>query len=330
MHGIKGIGFTLHDGSIYDDMEYELMAVDEIRDDMFDLVPYYKENPLVQKAVADVKAYLNAKKEKEAEISTISEGVEPEMTEQSKPEKEKEIPEKAGSKKESVLKALRERQAKSPPKRFAGHRISVSDVIAHNKDGVTSAYYIDKDGFITIAGFFRSNSSSTLITMETRDYPIEGYQGSWAATDEIIIDGKQFFMMENEQYGRNAAPVVIDADGKFVTDDCSEGFDEKVILQIREYLHPPKELQQHLQEKPQMETYQKYFENGEYLRSAEMDEEQNYNMIDGRINNRKKKPKVTDPKKRKSVLKLLHQKQNELEKRYGKKSQEVEMERNRK
>lgn len=29
-----------------------------------------------------------------------------------------------------------------------------------------------------------------------------------------------------------------------------------------------------------MENYQKYFENGEYLRSAEMDEEQNYNMID--------------------------------------------------
>ena len=112
MHGIKGIGFTLHDGSIYDDMEYELMAVDEIREDMLDLVPYYKENPLVQKAVADVKAYLSAKKEKEAEISTISEGVEPEMTEQSKPEKEKEIAEKTGSKKESVLKALRERQAK--------------------------------------------------------------------------------------------------------------------------------------------------------------------------------------------------------------------------
>lgn len=112
MHGIKGIGFTLHDGSIYDDMEYELMAAEEIRDDMFDLVPYYKENPLVQKAVADVKAYLSAKKEKEAEISTISEGVEPEMTEKSKPEKEKEIAEKTGSKKESVLKALRERQAK--------------------------------------------------------------------------------------------------------------------------------------------------------------------------------------------------------------------------
>lgn len=34
---------------------------------------------------------------------------------------------------------------------------------------------------------------------------------------------------------------------------------------------------------------QKYMENGEYLRSSEIDEEQNYNMIDGRRNNEKKK-----------------------------------------
>lgn len=34
---------------------------------------------------------------------------------------------------------------------------------------------------------------------------------------------------------------------------------------------------------------QKYMENGEYLRSSEIDEEQNYNMIDGRRNNGKKK-----------------------------------------
>lgn len=226
-------------------------------------------------------------------------------------------------------KSIYERLLKNPPKRFVGHRISVSDVLAHNKDGVTSVYYIDKDGFVTIAGFFRSNSSSTLITMETRDFPIEGYNGNWAATDEIIIDGKQFFMMESEQYGRDAAAVIIDADGKFVTDDCPQGFDEKVIQQIREYLHPP-EKQQQIPEKPPMENYQKYFENGEYLRSAEMDEEQNYNMIDGRVNNQKKKPKISDPKKRPSVLKRLYQKQDELERRYGKKTPEVNMERNRK
>lgn len=226
-------------------------------------------------------------------------------------------------------KSIYKKLLKTPPKRFAGHRISVSDVLVHNKDGVTSTYYIDKDGFVTLAGFFRSNSSSTLITMETRDYPIEGYNGNWAATDEIIIDGRQFFMMESEQYGRDAAAVIIDADGKFVTDDCPQGFDEKVIQQIREYLHPP-EKQQQIPERPPMENYQKYFENGEYLRSAEMDEEQNYNMIDGRINNQKKKQKISDPKKRPSVLKRLYQKQDELERRYGKKTPEVNMERNRK
>ena len=39
-----------------------------------------------------------------------------------------------------------------------------------------------------------------------------------------------------------------------------------------------------------MENWQKSYENGEYLRSAEMTEEQNYNMIDGRMNNLPSKP----------------------------------------
>ena len=225
----------------------------------------------------------------------------------------------------SIYKKLLEH----PPKQFSGHRISVSDVIVHNKGGVTSAFYIDKEGFVAIARFFRSNSSSSLITMETRDYPIEGCTGNWVATDEIIIDGKQFFMMESEQYGKNAAAVIVDAYGKLVTDDCVNGFDEKAIQQIREYLLPP-EMKQQIPEKTLMEIYQKYYENGEYLRSAEMAEEQNYNMIDGRINNQRKKPEFTDPKKRPSVLKRLHEKQDALAKRYGKREPEIGMERNRK
>lgn len=64
-------------------------------------------------------------------------------------------------------------------------------------------------------------------------------------------------------------------------------------------------------------------DNGEYLRSAEMTEEANYNMIDGLMNNTAKKKDKNAP--RRSVLKRLrnHQKiasqgkgqqQNELEK----------------
>ncbi len=52
-------------------------------------------------------------------------------------------------------------------------------------------------------------------------------------------------------------------------------------------------------------------------------------MIDGRINNKKKR-KISDPKNRPSVLKRLNEKRAELAQRYGKKEQEIQMERNRK
>ena len=112
MHGIKGIGFTLHDGSIYDDMEYELMAAGKIREDMLDLVPYYKDNPLVQKAISDVKAYLDAQDEKEKEVKTMPEKQEQMIPEKNDSTKSNATPQKTSGKKESVLQALRERQAK--------------------------------------------------------------------------------------------------------------------------------------------------------------------------------------------------------------------------
>lgn len=57
-------------------------------------------------------------------------------------------------------------------------------------------------------------------------------------------------------------------------------------------------------------TWQKAYENGEYLRSAEITEEQNYNMIDGRMNNLPPKPRKIG--KRISVLDRLHLKQAEI------------------
>lgn len=67
MNGIKGIGFVLHDGSTYDNAEYELMSAGQVRTDMIDLIPHYRESPLVQKAVTDVKTYLENQMEKETD-----------------------------------------------------------------------------------------------------------------------------------------------------------------------------------------------------------------------------------------------------------------------
>ena len=51
-------------------------------------------------------------------------------------------------------------------------------------------------------------------------------------------------------------------------------------------------------------------DNGEYLRSAEMAEEANYNMIDGLMNNMPKKKDKNAP--RRSVLKRLRKHQQKI------------------
>lgn len=231
---------------------------------------------------------------------------------------------------EKIWERLRDR----PPRKFKGHHaISVSDVLVYNKEGVVTAYYIDKERLIVLSGFIRLNSSSALISMETDDFKVKGTKGNWIAADETIVDGRQFFLLQNDIYKDDVPYVVVSEDGKVVTDD-SRGFDEATIQTIRDFLHPP-EKSLPVPEKPQMEQWQKYFENGEYLRSAEMSEEQNYNMIDGRMNNisSKKQSKQTG-KVRTSVLNKLHQKQREIAVRSGKQQPEqvmgADMERNRK
>lgn len=57
-------------------------------------------------------------------------------------------------------------------------------------------------------------------------------------------------------------------------------------------------------------------ENGEYSRSSEITEEQNYNLIDGRKNNM---PSPKKPQERKSVLAKLYKKQAEIAAKDGKK-----------
>ena len=37
--------------------------------------------------------------------------------------------------------------------------------------------------------------------------------------DTLIIDGREFFLMEHMEYGRNAAYVILDAEGKIVAED---------------------------------------------------------------------------------------------------------------
>lgn len=101
--------------------------------------------------------------------------------------------------------SIKQKFQKQTPRSFKGHSISVSDVLVLNKEGVITSYYVEKEGFIVIVGFIRNGSSSTLISFDTTDFHIEGKEGSWLAFDSIIIDGKEFFLMEHTTYGSDAA-----------------------------------------------------------------------------------------------------------------------------
>ena len=208
-----------------------------------------------------------------------------------------------------------------------GNRIEVSDVLAVTKDGITSAYYVDPERLIILTDFFHATGSAALLTIETMDYQIEGRPGSWLAADEIWIDGQHFFLMQSQQFGKRAAYAVLDSNGKEAAEDTKEGFSEEVIRQIRAYMERQNTDSKALAENaatPPLENWQKSFENGEYLRSAEMAEEQNYSMIDGRMNNmspkilphrrssgKRRKGKLP-LKNRESVLKRLQEYQDSL------------------
>ena len=130
--------------------------------------------------------------------------------------------------------------------------------------------------------------------------------------------------MEHEEYGTRAVYVILSEDGAVVMNDCYNGFDEEARRNIQNFMQQqaakeqeqqrqqqvqsqkqPNQTQQSLEQqkkKPELANWQKVMDNGEYLRSAEMAEEANYNMP-------KKKDKNAP---RRSVLKRLRKHQQKI------------------
>ena len=226
---------------------------------------------------------------------------------------------KPGETPEQIKKDLEQKQ----PHNYKGHAVSTSDVLILNDEGVMTTYYVNKDTFIEIPDFMKVTSSeSGGLIKDTVGYEIEGKDGTWEVVDYLLVEGKNYFLMEHEQYGTNVAYVILDQNGKVIVDSVYNGFDDMVKQQIRDYLHPPVQAQTG-NSKPKLDNWQKYMENGEYLRSAEITEEANYNMIDGLKNNAAPKEKKNRPKE--SILAKLNEKKEEVARRSGQKAMQQVM-----
>ena len=210
----------------------------------------------------------------------------------------------------------------------------VSDVLVLNQNGEIHCYYVNEDYPQLLSGFIRLNPSGTLVTLDTENYRISGKPGNWMATDDIIIDGKQFYLMEHQEYHRQVAYIILDSYGKMIMEECQNGFDEKTKQKLHEIMKVPEQREQeHQTYKDRLEHYQKFYENGTYERSWESGTEGNYNMVDGQVNNLKsaegkrveRKPAQRSeqsskkkPKKRESVIKRLREKQIAIAVKSGK------------
>ena len=129
------------------------------------------------------------------------------------------------------------------------------------------------------------------LLLNEEGYQVEGQKGTWTVTDEKTIDEQRFVLMVNDQKPDLLPSIVVQSDGKFITSTAS-GFDNATVRKVRELLH-----------------HEKFLENGTAERARESGTEQNYNMIDGCVNNVPKKPRVIGG--RVSVLDRLHIKQAE-------------------
>ena len=230
-------------------------------------------------------------------------------------------------------------------------QIEVSDVLVINRDGEVSCYFMDKEHVVALSGFIRINPSGAVIRSDTVDYKIAERDGNWMTTDDIIIDGKQYYLLEHQEFRHDAPAVILDAYGEMVMEECVNGFDDVAKQRIRDAMKAPEVTQPVPSWNPEkmarfirrMENWQKCYENGEYLRSAESGTEANYDMIDGRVNNSvKSKEKGADkanesreeadiepakpvagkqsnkPKRKGSVIKKLREKQVAIAVRDGK------------
>lgn len=211
------------------------------------------------------------------------------------------------------VRAVRDRLSALQRKRGCFRQINTSDVIVLRRETGTICCFVDGDGFVVLEGFFGPPTSGNPLTLETEHYAIPGKKGLWRVVDGITYENVLFFLLEHEEHGREIPCVILDSKGEVVSDKITKDFNETAEEQMRLFLHPelPKQATEH--KRPPKELWQKYYDNGEYVRHAshEVGSEENYNHIDGVNNNRKPQRLVwVDPKKRPSVRKRLQEKLN--------------------
>ena len=64
------------------------------------------------------------------------------------------------------------------------------------------------------------------ITADSDELVIDGYEGTWYVVDTETVDGKEIFLLENEDYGDETFGIIIDKDRNVLVDEAWNGFSD--------------------------------------------------------------------------------------------------------
>lgn len=212
---------------------------------------------------------------------------------------------------------IRENMESLNPDKFKIRKFGVSDVIAITAAGKTAFYYVDKESLVKFNGFLAPKAEGSYLILNEGGYQIEGQTDTWKVIDEKNVQEQRFVQLVCEQTKKQRPDIILHDSGVLVAQTIY-GFDSSVMKKIEKFLR---------EQKPELLHYQKFLENGTAERAKESGTEQNYNMIDGCVNNNPKKPRIIG--NRISVLDRLHIKLEER-KQKSQPQQQQQQERSRK
>lgn len=70
----------------------------------------------------------------------------------------------------------------------------------------------------------KEKTEDIVITENSDEIIIDGYEGTWYVVDTEIVDGKELFLLENEEYGDETFGIIIDRDRNVLVDEAWNGF----------------------------------------------------------------------------------------------------------
>lgn len=200
-----------------------------------------------------------------------------------------------------------------------GNKLEIGDVIVVNRAGMVTSYFVDLETLIPVPGFIQLSDSDAVIHADTVDYKIENHNGKWRSVDYLIFDGKQYFLMENQKYGKQSVAVILDQYGKLIVDYCKNGFDEDAKRKIREIsgLKERLEKNENTGFAKRMKACYLHLENENGLHNVEVGEGKKDDRGDEGISDLMQKQRIVRGKRKTSVLERLYNKKCEVAKKLG-------------